>query len=372
MRIGIDATAAAASGTGIQTYAHNLTKNLLRIDEENEYVVYHRGEVPKAFLGRGNATFRRCPFPKRKLCEQVWLAAAAPRDRLDVLHCIASLPLYYRGTSVLTIHGFSWRLHPEVFTRALRYYWILTAERTLRTATRLIAISGWTKDVILRLTDADAGDIDVVHHGVDHERFASGADEVREVRDRYGLAPRSILYVGTFIPVKNLPRLLRAFQTLIRDDRFGGYQLVLAGSGGWAVQEVSAAIDDLGIPDRVRLTGYVPDRLLPALYHAADLFVLPSLYEGFGLPILESFAAGTPVVTSNASCLPEIAGDAALLFDPEDSDELARAMARVLSNSELHAEMVRKGRERAASFSWSATARRTLEVYGRARDARAG
>ena len=370
MRIGIDATAvSSAEGTGIQSYALNLTRALLALDKRNTYVVYCRQNIPEPFLAyKDKAEFRVCPLSKRKLCEQVWLSSASRRDHLDILHCICSLPLYYPHRAVLTVLGLSWRIRPEVFTPALRRYWILTAERTMKRATRLLAISNWTKDMVTSRLGIPGDRIDVVHLGVRSDVFSTRSQpgEAERIRRKYGLAEKFILHVGALIPVKNLPKLIEAYRRLITLEPFSDYQLVLAGGRGWAAESLYALVAEVGLSDRVVFPGFVEAEDLPALYRAAKLFVFPSLYEGFGIPLLESFASGTPVLSSNASCLPEVGGDAALFVDSTDEAALADAMAKALSDSALRANLTSKGIERAQLFTWEETARKTLEVYERA------
>lgn len=354
----------------MESYARNLTLNLLEYDKSNEYVVYCRRPVPEALLEyEDQAELRRCGLRKRKMCEQLWLSAAWQRDDLDVLHCVCSLPVIPPECTVLTVHGFSWRMTPEVFTRALRWYWILTAERTMRKATRLIAITNWTKNVVHDHLSIPKERIDVVHHGVELDDFSvSPSKEVRNrVRKKYQLNGRVLLHVGSLNPVKNLPFLIRAFARLASLDDYSDCKLVLAGEEGWGAEEVRAAVADTGMGDRIVMTGYVSKEEIVALYHIADVFVFPSKYEGFGLPILESFAAGTPVVSSNVSCLPEVGGDAPIFFDPEGTEEqLCDILANCLDDKDLRQKMIERGKQRVDEFSWEKTARQTLETYRRA------
>ncbi len=368
MRIGIDATSVSSSeGTGMQSYSFNLTKNLLELDQKNEYIIYCRKEIPEAFRPFvGKAEFRICKLPKRKLCEQLWLPLVSPFDSLDVLHCICSLPpVVSSRVSVLTVHGLSWRIFPEVFTTALRWYWILTAERTMKKASRLIAISHWTKNVVSKHVGIPKDRLDVVHHGVNLDVFHPITDDrkIKQLKTRYSLPDHFILFVGSLLPVKNIPTLIRAFNELIQRTEFKHYHLVIAGGRGWGYQPVYDLVTHLGLEDRIIFTGFFPAEDLPTLYSAAEVFVLPSLYEGFGIPIIESFACGTPVITSNASCLPEVAGDAALLFNPQDTTDLVEAMTKVLSDSMLRETIIAKGLEKAKEFSWKKTAEKTLKVY---------
>lgn len=368
MRIGIDATA-IGPGPGASNYMLNLTRNLLHLDVENEYVVYCRRQVPEELRTAGHrARFEVTRLGNRKLAEQVWLSRRAPFDGLDVLHCCWSLPLVRPGTCVLTAHGFSWMLMPELFPPGLRMYWKLGAERTIRKAARVISISEWTKQLCMERLGISGERIDVVYHGVDLEQFRpiGDADTLEQVRKRYDLPERYLLFLGSTLPVKNVGRLVGAFARLCQRGDFEDYRLVIAGGQGWGHDAVLEAVNRLGVAGRVSFPGFVRGADLPALYSAATLFVVPSLYEGFGIPILESFACGTPVIASNASCLPEVAGDAALLFDPNDEEDLAGALERALSDDALRERMVRRGLERAGGFTWERAARKSLETYTRA------
>jgi glycosyltransferase involved in cell wall biosynthesis len=370
MRIGLDATAVdPIEGFGIHTYALNLTKNLLEVDTENEYVVYCRREIPEAFRPFASRTeFKVCRLQKRKACEQLWLSAVAPFDSLDVFHGLCSLPLYSPMTSVITVHGLSWRISPEVFSTAQRLYWRHCAERTMKKAQRLVAISTWSKGVVVRELGIPEDMVDVVYHGAELERFSQkySPQEITELKRRHSLPDRFILYVGGILPVKNLGTLVRAFHRLVESREAGERDLVIAGGKGWGSQPLFDLVRELGLEDRVIFTGFFPDEDLPALYSAADVFVLPSWYEGFGLPIVESFASGTPVVSSNASCLPEIAKDAALLFDPSNEIQLADAISKVIQDESLQRSLIDRGLGRAKEFTWKKTAERTLAAYEKA------
>jgi glycosyltransferase involved in cell wall biosynthesis len=187
---------------------------------------------------------------------------------------------------------------------------------------------------------------------------------LEEVRRRYGLAQRFILYVGTIEPRKNLPRLLEAFARLCRDDGIP-HQLVLVGARGWGCEAVFQRIASLGLRDRVRFLGYIPFEDLAPLYNLGEVFLFPSLYEGFGLPVVEAMACGTPVITSANSSFGEIAGGAVVTVDPHDVDSIAWNLKRLLDDPDLRRAVGEKGLARARQFSWRQTAERTLEVYQR-------
>jgi glycosyltransferase involved in cell wall biosynthesis len=367
VRIGLDATAVdPAEGFGIHTYALNLTKSLLEIDTRNEYIIYCRREVPEAFQAfASRAEFKVCGLRKRKACEQLWLPFVAPFDSLDAFHCLCSLPPIAPQNSVLSVLGLSWRVSPEVFSKPQLLYWRHCAERTMRKAKRLIAISEWSKGMVTRELGIPESRVDVAHLGADLGLYSQtySADELAQLRNRHSLPDRFILFVGGMLPVKNLTRLIRAFHRLVESGDHAGRDLVIAGGKGWGYQPVFDLVEELRLKDRVVFTGFFPAEDLPALYQAADVFVLPSLYEGFGLPIVESFASRTPVVTSNVSCLPEIAGDAAVLIDPTDENQIADAISNVIQDQALREDLIEKGVRRAKNFTWKKTAENTLACY---------
>jgi glycosyltransferase involved in cell wall biosynthesis len=243
----------------------------------------------------------------------------------------------------------------------------------IQRAEAIIAISDFTRREIVEVLGLPAERVDVIPLGVSGRFFAPpSAEELADLRRRLGLEREFILHVGVLSPRKNLVRLMHAYRRL-RADGLIAHQLILAGSRGWRDEEIvreAGAIDPSG--QDIRLIGQVADGDLPALYHLAELFVFPSLYEGFGIPPLEAMARGTPVVSSNAAALPEVVGDAAELVDPLDEVGLAEAIKRVLTNASRREELTIRGRERAARFSWEQTARRTLAVYERVASAADG
>ena len=233
----------------------------------------------------------------------------------------------------------------------------------LAEAQRIIADSQATRGDLIALAGADPARIRVVYPGCDARfRPLDRAAARATVAQRFALHEPYVLHVGTLEPRKNLITLLRAFAAL-RDTTAAGHRLVLVGQRGWLYKPIFAAIDALGLSGHMCIIETAQDEDLPALYAAADLFVYPSLYEGFGLPVLEAMACGTPVVTSNRSALPEVAGDAALLVDPADDRALAESMARALADAALRNSMAERGLARARTFSWRRCARETLAVY---------
>jgi glycosyltransferase involved in cell wall biosynthesis len=231
-----------------------------------------------------------------------------------------------------------------------------------RRADAIITVSESAKRDIVRLYGSQAERIHVVH-----EAAAPAFQPIRDpavlerVRRRYDLAERFILYVGTIEPRKNLPKLIEGFASRRKSGQLP-HQLVCAGPYGWLSRDIEDLIDRLQIEDAVRFTGYVPFDDLATLYSLAEMFVFPSLYEGFGLPVIEAMACGTPVVTSNGTSLPEVVADSAVLVDPEDVDSIAAGIQQMLSNPGLRERLRRSGLERAKCFTWERAATRTLRV----------
>jgi glycosyltransferase involved in cell wall biosynthesis len=232
-----------------------------------------------------------------------------------------------------------------------------------RRAARLLVISQSTKDDVVRFCDVSPDNVIVTYCGVDEQFAPRSRHEVEAFRATKGLPSRFILYLGTLEPRKNVPQIVRAYAALRSDDLSRHYKLVIAGAKGWGYDEVFAAVEQNDLKDDVMFAGYVPAEELPLWYNAAELFVYPSLFEGFGLPVLEALACGTPAITSNVSSLPEVAGDAALTITPTDTRALSEAMIRVLRDAALRAQLRERGLRQAAQFSWQRTAQQTAQVY---------
>ncbi len=261
---------------------------------------------------------------------------------------------------VVTVHDLSFLRYPYLFRPANRLYLRLFTRLSLRRARRVIAVSAHAAEETTRLLGVPREKIRVVYHGVDPVFRPLGGEEVAVFRARRGLPNRFVLFVGTLEPRKNLVRLIEAFARSGADE---GTALVLAGARGWYDEEIFATVERLGLSSRVHFPGYVPNDELPLWYNAADLFAYPSLYEGFGLPVLEAQACGTPVLTSAASALPEAAGDGALLVDPTDVEAIADGLHRLLTDEPLREGLRQRGLEHAARFSWPRTAAETVAVY---------
>ena len=233
--------------------------------------------------------------------------------------------------------------------------------RTIKSADKIIAISHHTKNDIIQHFKIPEDKIKVIHLAANKNYKPLQGDKINKIKQKYDLNCPFILYVGGLAPNKNVKRLIQAFYKLKKQGI--NHKLILTGVKRWKYKSIFETIEKLNLQKDVIFTGYVPDEDLPALYNAADLFVYPSLYEGFGLPPLEAMACGTPVITSNTSSLPEVVGDAGIMVNPYDVDELANKMYEVLTNDGLGEELSKKGLERAKLFSWKKCAEEHLKVY---------
>jgi glycosyltransferase involved in cell wall biosynthesis len=381
MRIGVDYTSAVQQGAGIGRLTRCIFQALAEIDHENEYRLF-------AATGRGNrevCAFHPSAFPLFHLktislsdreLNIVWHRLRLPlpveliTGPVDVFHSPDfTLPPVWRALTVLTVHDLSFLRVPECFTGALRHYLERVVPRSVRRADHVIADSESTGRDLVRLLDVPASKVTVIHSGVE-PRFRPIADRatLEAVRQRYNLPERFILSVGTLQPRKNFTTLIEAFSRLklgAGSWKLGtrNLKLVIVGGKGWLYEAVFARVETLGLQGEVLFPGFVADEDLPPLYNLAEVFALPSWYEGFGLPPLEAMACGTPVVTSNTSSLPEVVGDAGLMVEPIDVEGLAAEMGRVLGDSDLRREMVQRGLARAREFTWERAARQLLKVY---------
>ncbi|MGI8586567.1 MAG: glycosyltransferase family 4 protein [Chloroflexia bacterium] len=294
--------------------------------------------------------------PPHNRFEQVGLALELAGLRADVIHSPDFIPPFHRRfPAVITVHDLAFLRFPELLTKeSARYYGQI--DRAVQSAEAIIAVSACTADDLAQLAGADTKKIHVIHEAADPV-FAPAS---RPVNAR----PGYILFLGTIEPRKNLPTLLEAYRLLLDGGRVRPAPFLwLAGRPGWLYDETLAAIQRLKLSDKVHLLDRMDSAALPALYQQARLFVLPSLYEGFGLSALEALASGIPVLASNAGALPEIVGDAGILLPPDDPAAWAAAMERVLLDRDLAADLRGRGPLRAAAFSWERAARQTLDVY---------
>ena len=374
MRIGLDGKILTLRAGGTGRYAINLTRAMLAEAAARrpdlEFVVFTGPQTSRAVMEEFRGRCEECFLgAKSSVIRSLTLVPAALRRLgVDVFHGMdhVGIPLVGRsGRYVVTVHDVIPLILPETFTPRHRLVVRLALARVRRKADLVLVPSHAVKRDVLRRVGVPEARVVVTPEGCE-PRFRPVRSEtaLREVAARYDLPPRYLLAVGTLEPRKNLTTLLQVFARLRRD---GGVdpelRLVLAGARGWLDEPIFRTVRSLGLEDAVRFPGFIDDDDLPAVYGGAALFAFPSLYEGFGLPLLEAMACGVPVVTSNISSMPEVAGDAAVLVDPRDADGLAAAIARVLRDEGLRDRLRVAGIARAREFSWEATARRTLDAY---------
>jgi glycosyltransferase involved in cell wall biosynthesis len=299
----------------------------------------------------------------RVLWEQLVQPQVLGQIEADLVHGPVFVgPLVTPCPVVTTIHDLSFIRFPHLFRPVNRIYLTVMTRLSARRARRLIAVSEHTAREAADLLSVSRDKIDVVYHGVDSAFRPLPTNQVETFRERQELPRQFVLFVGTLEPRKNLTRLLEAFSQVYD----GQTRLVLAGGKGWLYDDLFARVEELNLSAAVLFPGYVRSEDLPLWYNAATALAYPSLYEGFGMPVTEAQACGTPVLTSDTSSLPEAAGGAALLVDPHSVEEIAAGLIRILGDQTLRNDLRERGLAHARRFSWSRTAEQTIEVYRRA------
>jgi glycosyltransferase involved in cell wall biosynthesis len=364
MNILLDASAAVHQRAGIGRYTQELITALLEVAPQHTYRIFYNRAAeagPQAPLNMLPATTIPTgdkPWRLRVLLAH-WLRK--PQNRLlpaDLFHATDNvLPFLTHTPSVFTLYDLGHQLFPQTQSSPNRLYLRLMLGCFLRHARRVIAISESTRRDAMRLYGLPAEKIVVIPLGVNSRFQPAQPAEILAIRTRYNLPEKFLLAVGTIEPRKNLAALLPVLQM---DKRL---RLVIAGKRGWLADEFFHQLDASGCHDRVMLLGRTPDEDLPALYSAARAFAFPSLYEGFGLPVLEAMACGTPVVCANTSSLPEVAGDAAILAAPNDPRAWQAAITRLWDDDNLHTDLSARGLQHAARFTWQQCAQQTVLIY---------
>jgi glycosyltransferase involved in cell wall biosynthesis len=364
--IAYDATSLPPRPAGAGRYVVSLIDALTRCCDDFDYAVYARRQALPFFeprpgvslvdagaLGRG----------RRYVWEQTGLPLELRRRRPALLHSPHhTTPLLAPCPRVLTVHDLTFFLLPERYPLSRRLFFQAMTRLSVQRAELLLVPSAAVADDLVRLLSVRRERVRITPEGVGASfRPLLEPDPAAPVREKYGLSPCYLLSVGTREPGKNRLVLFRALRAVC--DRGFDVQLAVVGQEGWLSRHESAAVESLGLGARVRFTGYVPEDDLVRLYNGAAAFLFPSLYEGFGLPVLEAMACGTPVVASDVSAIPEVAGDAALLVDPRDPGAIAGAAAALLTDEALRLRLRQAGLTRAAAYTWEACARATAEAY---------
>ena len=364
MRIAIDAR--KLHDYGIGTYVRNLVRALARQDTDDTYVLLCPNK-DREFVESLGPRFEALEEPagNYSVREQISVPVDLWRARVDLFHAphyvVSPLTLC---PFVVTIHDCIHLRFPQYLpNRAAYYYARVVMSSSARRARRVLTVSRASKQDILHFLKIPADKIEVIYNALDEGLAAApSAGEVARVQQRFQLTSPFVLYAGNIKPHKNVDRLIHAF-SLLRQRGAGDTKLLVIGDEVSKYQNLRRLVHRYQLHQHVRFLGFVPDETLAVLYRLASVFVFPSLYEGFGLPPLEAMAAGVPVITSNVSSLPEVVGDAALLINPLDAGAIAEAMARVLEDPALRADLIRRGHERVKVFSWQQAAARTYAAY---------
>lgn len=362
MRFSVDAHAIGRHLTGNEVYVRNLLREFASLDSESEFIAYVSVKeaarwVPEGFLLREVAAN---PYIRLGLD----LSHQLRRDQPDLIHVQYTAPVRCPAPVVVSVHDVSFLEHPSFFppTRALQLRY--TVERTVRAATRILTPSEFSRRSILRAYGVDEDKVVVVPNAVSKEfRPRPREAAASRIKERFGIPSPLILTVGDLQPRKNQVGLIRAFAELLRYYPDLPHHLAIVGQHSWYGSRVRKAAEKSGVSQRIHFTGFVSDEELLDFYTACEVFVFPSLYEGFGLPILEAMACGRAVTCSSTSAIPEVADAAAILFDPESVEEITLALRDLVLDPELRTRVERLGQQRAGRFEWRETARKTLETY---------
>ena len=365
MRIGIDCRLPFYQMGGISQYVLHLLSALAALDKENEYTIFQswkdgRSRTPSATHFRCHSLYTPC----HHRLERWALAAELWPHRLDVFHSPDFIPPAFGAKRrIITVHDLNFHYYPQFLTVESKRYYADQIQWAVRVADHISADSEATRQDLIDILHVPEPKVTTIHLAANplyEQTYSETA--VAATLQQHNLPHGFILFVGTLEPRKNLPMLLRAY-ALMRRETAVDVPLILIGSKGWLYDEIFATIEELGLRDHVRHLPHIFDEQLAHLYTAAGVLVTPSYYEGFGLPALEAMHCGCPVIVSNRGSLPEVAGEAGLLLDPDDMTAWAESMAQVLSSADLRARMVKNGRVQAQKFSWQKTAAATLKLY---------
>lgn len=353
---------------GVSVYTTRLIENLPAAAPEHEFTAFVGRDAPPfpPSVHRVESPVPTAQPPVRIVWEQTALPLQSALRRLDLLHATVNvLPLVRWTPAVVTVHDLAFLRYPETFPPAKARYLRALVGWSARAARRVVAASGHTRRDLVELARVPEERIDVVYSGVDPRFCPLDPQETDGFRRTVFGGRPYILYVGTLQPRKRVDLLIRAFAEL-RSRTTVPHVLALVGARGWMYAELHALVDSLRVGEHVHFAEYVPVEGLPLWYNCADVFAYPSVYEGFGLPVLEAMACGTPVLTSRSSSLVEIAGDAAMTVEPDSVESLVEGLAAILEHEGPRTRMIDAGLKRAAGFTWGATARATVDVYERA------
>ena len=367
MRIGIDARMYGKKISGLGTYTENLIKNILKIDQENEYFLFLLEPNFSQFQTSSNKVHKIKANSKwYSYSEQTKFLNLLNKCKLDLMHFPHfNAPIFYNRPRITTIHD----LTPKFFPGHKQKLWWhkkayeLTIKTSLKKSRKIIADSVSTKEAIIKYFNVPAEKIAVVYLGIEPDfKIIDNYAKIKELKDKYKITKPFIFFISAWRSHKNFEGLIKAFEILKKQSDFD-FQLVLGGEEDPYYPNIRKTINNSEFKDDIITPGFIPSEGLPIFYNAAEIFVIPSFYEGFGLIGLEAMACGLPVISSNKTSLPEILGEAALYFDPYNIGEMAQTIKKVLTSPELKNQMRQKGLEQIKKYSWQDCAQKTLEIY---------
>lgn len=368
MNVGILSWMIDKKRTGVNNYLYNLIKNMISNGKADEISLIHYERSDDPIYSQINDIL--IPEKPLKLTSALGIPQAVKNADIDVLHIpvhwynqITPFVLNRNIKKVLTVHDLTPILFPEMHTRETNMTWRSSLKFIKNRTSVMICVSESTKNDCIKLLNIPEKRLRVIPLSADEQyKPLKNKKQIHdELKQEYNIDFPFILFVGTLEKRKNVPTLLKSFYKLKKSKV--EHKLVVVGGKGWKYTKIFDLIEELNLKNEVIFTDYVSDEYLVKLYNAADLFVYPSLYEGFGLPPLEAMACGCPVITSNTSSLPEVVGDAGIMINPNDIDGLTESMLKILTDNQLREEMSRKSLERAKIFSWKKTAKETWKVY---------
>ncbi len=371
MKIMIDARSVDMKQSGVGNYVTHLIKGLKDVDQKNRYaLMVTKGQVPTLTNDLGKFEIFIVPFSNESHFlgdpwEFFFLPGALRKNRVNLFHGPAFMapPFQKEFHSVATIHDLVAFHHPQTIPLKYAYYMRFLIRLMIKKASGILTDTEFIRNEIIHAFHIDESRIFAVPIAVaDLFRPVTDAEKIRQVKRRYGIKKRYFLHVGNIEPRKNLSNLFKACR-LVWEKLRKDFQLVVVGKKGWLYGDIFATLRESGIASDVVFTGYVKEKDIPVLYSGAEFFVFPSVYEGFGLPVLEAMRCGAPVMTSHVSSMPEVAGDAALYVNPYNIEDIAEKILALAYNKTLRERLREKGFIQASKFSWKETARKTLQVY---------
>lgn len=376
MKVALELQPCLKNRSGIGVYTYELSRRLQQFED-----LELAGDIFN-FLGRNDLTIdlkhldfeqATCKLFPYGVYRRVWHYVPLKYNTIfkreaDITHFFNFIvPPRIQGKIVNTVHDLTFEFYPETMDRKNLKRLKTDIHYSLERANKIVTISECSRKDIIEVLKVDPAKIEIVYPGVDYDYFNAmpSNERMQQVRSKYNLPDEYILYMGTLEPRKNIPSIIEAYYKLKKggDKKVQSIKLVLAGKKGWLYEEIFNKVKELGLEEDVVFTDYVDESDKAIIYKLASLFVFPSLYEGFGIPVLEAMASSTPVIASNASSLPEVAGNAALLVNPQDTLSMAEGMHSILTKEEYRDIMVQKGHTQAQKFNWEDSAHKLYELY---------